>query len=296
MRELGRRESECLVTADATMTIGLLHPGEMGSSVGAAAQASGARVIWVSDERSDATHVRAESDGFEDVAWLNAIVNQSRIIVCVCPPEFATEVAAEVHALGFRGTYVDANAIAPATSRRGAEIVGQNGGSYVDGGIIGPPARQSGTTRLYLSGEQAGFVAQFLDKGDLEVICIEGDAGAASAVKMAYAAWTKGTSALLADIHALALAEGVHEPLMAEWQRSQPELLARSDRGLSSAAAKAWRFAGEMDEIASTFEADGLPDGFHRAAADVYRRLAEFKDDPDAPGGAELAKHLLPPR
>jgi 3-hydroxyisobutyrate dehydrogenase-like beta-hydroxyacid dehydrogenase len=254
------------MTEDATVTIGLLHPGQMGSSIGAAAKASGARVIWVSEDRSDATSARADSDGFEDVSWLNAVVNQSRVIVSVCPPEYATELAAEVHALGFRGTYVDANAIAPQTSRHVAEIVAQNGGQFVDGGIVGPPARQSGTTRLYLSGEQASFVAQFLDKGDLEVICIDGEAGAASALKMAYAAWTKGTSALLAD------------------------------RGLSGAAAKAWRFAGEMDEIASTFEADGLPGGFHRAAADVYRRLSQFKDDPDAPGGAELAQHLLPPR
>jgi len=284
------------VTADATVTIGLLHPGQMGSSIGAAAKASASRVVWVSEDRSAASRERAKADGFEDVSWLNGMVNQSRIILSVCPPEFAIELAAEVHALGFRGVYVDANAIAPETSRHIAEIVAKNGGQYVDGGIIGSPARQPGTTRMYLSGEQAPFVSQFLDKGNLEVICIEGGAGAASALKMAYAAWTKGTSALLADIHALALAEGVHEPLMAEWQRSQPELLARSDRGLSGAAAKAWRFAGEMDEIAATFEADGLPGGFHRAAADVYRRLAQFKDDPNAPGGAELARHLLPPR
>ena len=284
------------MTADATVTIGLLNPGQMGSSIGAAAKASGARVIWASEERSEATGVRAEADGLEDVFWVNAVVNQSQVIVSVVPPEFAIDVADEVHSLGFRGTYLDANAIAPGTSRQIAEIVAKNGGKFVDGGIVGPPVRQAGATRLYLSGAQADFVAQFLRAGDLEVIPIEGDAGAASALKMAYAAWTKGTSALLADIHALALAEGVHEPLMAEWQRSQPELLARSDRGLAGAAAKAWRFAGEMDEIASTFEADGLPGGFHRAAADVYRRLERFKDDPDAPGGAELAQHLLPPR
>ena len=284
------------MTADATVTVGLLHPGQMGSSIGAAAMASGARVVWASEDRSDASYARARADGFEDVTWVDGLVNQSRLIVSVCPPEFAAELAEEVHSLGFRGTYVDANAIAPQTSREIAAIVAKNGGQFVDGGIIGSPARQPGTTRMYLSGEQAPFAAQFLDKGNLEVICIDGEAGAASALKMAYAAWTKGTSALLADIHALALAEGVHEPLMAEWARSQPDLLARSDRGLSGAAAKAWRFAGEMDEIASTFEADGLPGGFHRAAAEVYRRLSEFKDDPNAPGGAELAKHLLPPQ
>jgi 3-hydroxyisobutyrate dehydrogenase-like beta-hydroxyacid dehydrogenase len=221
-------------------------------------------------------------------------VNQSRIILSVCPPEFAVELAEEVCALGFHGTYVDANAIAPATSRKIAELVERNRGTYVDGGIIGGPARQPDTTRLYLSGAQAQFVGQFLDKGNLEVNCIEGDAGAASALKMAYAAWTKGTSGLLADIIALALSEGVHDSLVTEWERSQPGLVQRAERGLPGAAAKAWRWVGEMEEIAATFEANGLPGGFHEAAAEVYRRLEQFKDDPDAPGGAELAKHLLP--
>lgn len=279
---------------DGVTTIGLLHPGAMGSSIGAAAQASGARVVWVSEDRSAATVARAEADGFEDVHWLNGMVNQSRIILSVCPPEFALELAEEVCALGFRGTYVDANAISPETSRAVGRLVERNHGTFVDGGIIGGPARQSGTTRLYLSGESAEFVAQFLNQGNLEVNCIEGDAGAASALKMAYAAWTKGTSALLADVIALSLAEGVHDSLVAEWARSQPALLQRADRGLSGAAAKAWRWVGEMEEIAATFEANGLPDGFHRAAAEVYRRIEQFKDDPDAPGGAELAKHLLP--
>jgi len=279
---------------DGVTTVGLLHPGSMGSSIGAAARDSGARVVWVSEDRSEATRARAEADGFEDVHWLNAMVNQSRIILSVCPPEFAVELAEEVCALGFRQTYVDANAIAPETSRRIAAIVERNGGTFVDGGIIGGPARQPGTTRLYLSGEQAPFVAQFLDQGNLEVNCIDGGPGAASALKMAYAAWTKGTSGLLADVIALSLAEGVHDSLVKEWERSQPGLVQRAERGLPGAAAKAWRWVGEMEEIAATFEANGLPGGFHEAAAEVYRRLAQFKDDPDAPGGAELAKHLLP--
>jgi 3-hydroxyisobutyrate dehydrogenase-like beta-hydroxyacid dehydrogenase len=278
---------------DGMTTIGILHPGAMGSSIGAAAQASGARVVWVSEDRSEATMLRAKADGFEDVHWLNGVVNQSQIILSVCPPEFAVELANEVCALGYRGIYVDANAIAPETSRTIAELLERNHGNYVDGGIIGGPARQPATTRLYLAGAQAQFVAQFLDKGNLEVNCIDGDAGAASALKMAYAAWTKGTSALLADVIALALAEGVHGSLVAEWERSQPGLVQRSERGLPVVAAKAWRFVGEMEEIAATFEANGLPDGFHRAAADVYRRLEQFKDDPNAPGGGDLAKHLL---
>ena len=111
---------------DGMTTIGLLHPGSMGSSIGAATRASGARVIWASDGRSEASKKRAEQDDLEDVDWLNAIVNQSKIILSICPPENAVEVAEEVFGLGFRGIYVDANAIAPDTSRHVAGIVDSN--------------------------------------------------------------------------------------------------------------------------------------------------------------------------
>lgn len=279
-------------------TVGVLHPGAMGSAVAAAVRSAGARAVWVSEGRSEATARRAADAGLEDVHWLNGLVNQSEIILSICPPAAAEEVAREVTALGFRGIYVDANAIAPATARRIETIVEQGvehgGATFVDGGIVGGPPWRAGTTRLYLSGAFAPKIASFFKGSPLEVIPIDGGAGAASALKMAYAAWTKGTTALLSAVHALALREGVHEALVAEWARSQPELLARSDRGMSSAAAKAWRWVGEMDEIAATFAADGLPDGFHVAAAEIYRRLEAFKDDDGAPGGAELARHLLP--
>jgi hypothetical protein len=97
---------------------------------------------------------------------------------------------------------------------------------------------------------------------------------------MAYAAWTKGTSALLLAVNALAEHEAVGVALDAEWAISQPGLADRSRTTAASVAGKAWRFAGEMDEIAQTFGDADLPDGFHRAAADVYRRLAGFKDSP----------------
>ena len=275
-------------------TIGLLHPGQMGSAVGGHAVAAGRRVVWASDGRSEASEARANADGLEDLDWVNGVVNQSELILSICPPAAAEEVAREVADLGYGGLYADCNAVAPATARSVAAIVQAAGATYVDGGIIGGPPRRAGTTRLYLSGSGARKTRSLLGEGPLEVIPIEGGPGAASAVKMAYAAWTKGTSALLADIHALALAEGVHDDLVREWARSQPELLARSDRGLPAAAAKAWRFVGQMEEIAKTFSDSGLPDGFHLAAAEVYRRLERFKDDPDAPGGADLAQHLLP--
>ena len=142
------------------------------------------------------------------------------------------------------------------------------GGRYVDGGIVGSPPREAGTTRLYLSGESAEEVRELFAGSVLDARVVPN----ASALKMAYAAWTKGTAAMLLAIRELARAEGVEDALLAEWDLSQPELRERHERAARSAEAKGWRWVGEMEEIAASFEADGLPGGFHQAAAEMYRR------------------------
>jgi hypothetical protein len=116
-------------------------------------------------------------------------------------------------------------------------------------------------------------VAALFAPTDLDAVTLGDDVAAASALKMCYAAWTKGTSALLLAIRATAAAHGVDAALVAEWARTQPGLTARS-QAAAGTARKAWRFAGEMDQIAACFAEAGLPDGFARAAAEVYRRLA----------------------
>ncbi|MDX1432295.1 MAG: DUF1932 domain-containing protein [Gammaproteobacteria bacterium] len=260
------------------LTLGLAHPGLMGTSIGAAARDNGARVVWASADRSQATRMRAERAGFDDVGDLAALARESDVICSVCPPEAALDVANVIAAHGFDGIYLDANAIAPATSLQVGEIVTRAGASYVDGGIIGPPPSAPGSTRLYLAGEQAARVARLFE-GTLFDARIAGNApDAASALKMAYAAWTKGGDALLLAIRALAASRGIERALLEEWALSQRQALERSERTLSGSVPKAWRFAGELREIAATFEAAGLPGGFHLAGAEIYARLAGFKD------------------
>jgi 3-hydroxyisobutyrate dehydrogenase-like beta-hydroxyacid dehydrogenase len=275
-------------------TIGVLHPGEMGSAVAAAARAGGARVLWASEGRGAATRMRAEADGLEDAGSVGAVVEASPVLLSICPPAAALDVARAVASLGFRGTYVDANAIAPDTTRRVGEIVSAAGGTFVDGGIIGPPPRKAGVCRLYLSGDGARTVASAFQGSLLDAIALDAPVGAASALKVAYASWTKGSQALLLAVRALATREGVDEALLAEWARSRPELPRQSEDAVRSNVRKAWRFVGEMEEIAATFAADGLPDGFHQAAAEIYRRLAGWKDTPTPPSVAEVAKALAP--
>ena len=98
--------------------------------------------------------------------------------------------------------------------------------------------------------------------------------GTASALKMAYAAWTKGTAALILAVRALARAEGVEQDLLAEWAQSQPNLDGLSQGVARSAAAKGWRWVAEMEEIAASMAADGLPGGFHEAAATIFAHVA----------------------
>jgi len=275
-----------------SQTIGVLHPGEMGVTVGASARAGGSRVLWASEGRSAQTRERAAAAGLEDAKTLASVCAASGVILSICPPHSALDLARVVAAQGFSGVYVDGNAVSPGTARDIGRIIERAGAIFVDGGIIGPPARARGTTRLYLSGEQAAPIARLFAQGPLEAIALDGGPGAASALKMAYAAYTKGTAALLVSIRALAIQAGVDQALLGEWARSQPELGARSERAAGETARKAWRFAGEMAEIAATFDDAGLPDGFFRAAAEIYESLAGYKDAPSMPSVAEVAKAL----
>ena len=253
----------------------LLHPGEMGSSIGAALRGNGHLVRWVAARRGDATRRRARDAGLTSVASLERAVAEVDHVISVCPPNASVEVADAVVRAGFRGTYVDANAISPATARRVGDLIGSG---FVDGGIVGPPAWRAGATRLYLSGDDAARVAAWFDGTFVDARAVD---GSASALKMCYAAFTKGSSALILAIRALAASEGVTDALLAEWDISQPGLAARSEATAKGAGKKAWRFEGEMHEIAATFAEAALPDGFHEGAAEIYRRMSDLKEIDD---------------
>jgi 3-hydroxyisobutyrate dehydrogenase-like beta-hydroxyacid dehydrogenase len=234
--------------------VGLLHPGEMGAAVGLVLQSNGHQVLWASEGRSEATRSRAET--FRDAGTLAALVGEADLILSICPPHAALEVARDV--AGFNGTYVDANAISPAHASEIAALHPR----YVDGGIVGGPPREPGTT-LYLSGAGAEAVAELFAESVLNADIVAN----ASALKMVYAAWSKGTAALLLAIQQVARHFEVEE----DWRLAAPEVVEGLPRAEHAAETKGWRWVGEMEEIADTFAAAGEPDGFHRAAAEVYR-------------------------
>jgi hypothetical protein len=243
-----------------------------------------------------------------DLGSLESLVAEVDAIISVCPPMAALDVAAQVSRLGFDGLYVDVNAVSPVTVREMGRLFVR----LVDGGVVGPPpaspramvsqparddgepaVADSGGTRLYLSGQEAPAAAAWFARPGVDSRVIGSEPGQASALKMAYAAWTKGTSALLLAVGALATSEGVMDELLNEWDLSIPGLSEQLEDVSGRIGTKAWRFVGEMEEIARSHGEAGLPTGFHLAAADVFSRLADLKDRPTGQPPADMLDILL---
>lgn len=253
------------------MKIGILHPGQMGSAVG---RTLSTNVIWASSERSPATAERAGQAGFTDVGTTEEIAATADVVISLCPPAAARAVASRVAAAGFSGIFVEANAVAPRTTIE----ISDRFDRFVDAAIVGPPPSQNGTTRLFLSGNEAEDVAELFTGSILDAVVLGRAAGSASALKMAYGAWTKGSASLLLAVAAFAVKEGVWEALIDEWTRSQPGLADRAAQTAAAVGPKAWRFEGELREVATAFADAGLPNAFGLASAEVYARLAGLKD------------------
>jgi 3-hydroxyisobutyrate dehydrogenase-like beta-hydroxyacid dehydrogenase len=273
--------------------IGILHPGLMGISVAASAQNSGHQVFWTSEGRSAATRDRAEGHDLVELETLAALCGICSVIISVCPPYAAEEVARQVAENGYQGLYVDANAIAPHKAIRIGEMLASKDIDFVDGGIIGGPAWQPGTTWLHLSGVCAGRAAACFSQGPLEVKVIGEAVGKASALKMCFAAYSKGSTALICAILAAAEGLGIRPELEWQWGRYGADFTEQNQKRARNVTDRAWRFAGEMEEIAATFEDVGMPGGFHQAAAEIYRRIAHFKDLEEPPTLEQVLDALL---
>lgn len=271
-------------------SVGFLHPGEMGVALATLVLKRGARACWTPQGRSERTRDRARTAGLDECPDLRALCAACPLLVSICPPHAALDVARAVAATGYRGLYVDANAISPAHVLEIAGLMRSAGADFVDASVVGPPPAPGTATRLYLAGKASAVVAASLAGEGLRPECLGDEPGRASALKMCHSALHKGEVALRFAALAAAQQAGVRgdlESLLA----SRPAT-ARHVDGLPEdvrRVGKAWRFAGEMEEVAATLQGLGVPDGFHLAAAEVYRRLGGFRD---ADQRADLARLL----
>lgn len=261
----------------ARPVIGILHPGAMGAALGSALKPVAGAVVWAAAGRSQATSKRAELADLVGVPDLAELARRSHVVVSICPPHAALDVAEQVAAaVADRPDpplYVDANAVSPTTVDRIAALLGP--ARVVDGAVIGPPAWEAGKSVLWLSGESAAPVADLFAGSPFTARILDGGLGAASALKACFAMQSKALPTVWAAMAAAARGYGVLDDLRAEVARAGGDLDAEVAALTGKSGDRAWRWAGEMDEAADAVAALGLPDGFSRAAAEVYRRLAD---------------------
>jgi 3-hydroxyisobutyrate dehydrogenase-like beta-hydroxyacid dehydrogenase len=262
----------------ALKTVAILSPGDMGHTVGRVLSEHGLRVVACLKGRSERTRMLAQSANIDDVPTYKDLVTEADVALSILVPEqakaAAQAIAEAMNDAGARPLYVDCNAIAPQTVCEIAEIIAAAGGRFVDASIIGPPPRRPGSTRFYASGPDVAAFAELGHFG-LDVRPLGDEVGQASALKMCYAALTKGLTALCTELLTAAALMGVSEPLKAEFQLSQSALYERMEKGLPTTPPKARRWVGEMEEIAATFAHVGLTPKIFEGAADVYRLVSE---------------------
>ena len=254
--------------------VGLISPGDMGHTVAVVMKEHGLEVLTCLKDRSARTRGLAQTAGVRDLDSYEELVREVDLILSILVPSEAESAAATVfRALqksGARILYVDCNAVAPSTACRMDRLIRETGSRFVDGGIIGPPPRKSGTTRFYLSGPDAAEVEQLSSYG-LDFRVVGRKVGQASGLKMTYAGLSKGSTALAIGVLVTAHRLGLYEELTKELRLSQPERMAWMEKSLGQIPPKSRRWIGEMEEIASTFEEQGLTPFLHQGAAEMYR-------------------------
>jgi len=280
----------------SSMAVAIVAPGEMGHAVGATLRAHGARVTTCLSGRGERSRARAQQAGMEIVAEDTDLIRGTDLFLSIVPPAAAAGLAERIaDAMGRAGAappYVDCNAISPATAGAVGRTIAVAGALFIDAGIIGgPPKPGSPGPRFYTSGPDVQAFSRLRDFG-LDIRPIGPTIGQASAMKMSYAALTKGLAALGTELLVAGRLAGVSDALAAELTASQPQLLQWLTKQLPAFPPKAHRWVAEMEEIADTFASHGLPDATLKGAAEFYDLVARSPLGRELPGHRERGQTL----
>ncbi|MBN9260601.1 MAG: NAD(P)-dependent oxidoreductase [Hyphomicrobium sp.] len=262
-------------------TVAIIAQGAMGAGTAARLTSNGVDVVTWLEGRSSASRARAEKAGMRGVDL--AGIAAADIILSIVPPSdalaLAEQLAPTLKASKSKPLYADMNAVSSAKVEQVAAVIAPTGCTFSDGGIIGPPPRPDTRNTIYFfSAIPADRVAP-LAKGGLEVKMVNGPVGAASALKMSYAAIGKGLTALASASILMADKYGAKEALLEELQRSQPNILKGVSWSVPDMFVKAYRFVGEMEEIAEQSGRKSTA-AIYNGIADLYREIAADQDGP----------------
>lgn len=268
-----------MTSSTSIPTVALMSPGDMGHAVGARLRQHGVRVITMLKGRSQRTADLAAATGIENVADDVDLVGAADVLLSIVAPAeaiaLAERLAGAIEKAASPLVYVDCNAVAPETATAMSALIERAGADFVDAGIVGPPPREnSHATRFYMSGRKADQLSWLNDVG-LDVRVVGEAVGAASALKMCYAALNKGTIGLMTGIAVMAERLSVADALHDELAISQDAALRRMHQQVPAMIPKAHRWIGEMEEIAKTFDSADLSPEIFQGIAGIYRLVAD---------------------
>ena len=280
--------------------IAVVSMGEMGSGIAGRLVENGARVLTSLEGRSTASWSRAKAAGveiFDDAG----MIEQAELLLSIVPPSAAGATAERFLPLIERSegkpAFLECNAIAPQTVLALSKPFFRQGLRFADASIIGlsPKAGEIGP-RLYMSGP-VRLEADLLRSFGLDVRVLSDVVGDASALKMAYAGINKGFQAIGAAMILGAVRNGAADSLVAELQNSQPELYAWLTKTLPRMYSKAYRWDGEMREIAKFLEPEPGAVAMVTGAADLYNHIAaEWREGAQSEIVSALDRFAKPPR
>lgn len=142
--------------SQARITVGMLHPGRMGAAVAGQLRRRGTTVLWSPHGRSHATTARAAAAALEPVDDLSVLLARADVVLSLCPPAAAEDVARQIADHGFVGKiFIEANAIAPQRVRCIAHMLPKV--TVVDAAVIGSPPVGGKRPKLYASGPSAAL-------------------------------------------------------------------------------------------------------------------------------------------
>ena len=276
-------------------TIAVVAQGAMGAGVGGRLVERGLRVVTSLAGRSEGSAKRAAAVGMIPVS--DEECAKADFFLSIVPPSDALALASRMSAIiagsNHKPVYVDCNAVSPPTKVEIGQTVAKSGAPFVDVGIIGLPPRPNydGPSFIVAGPESSQFVP--LGEFGLKLRVVDGPVGAASAVKMSYAGITKGVTALGSMMMLASTRAGVAEELRAQLERSHPYFMQNFTRAVPDMFDKAYRFVGEMEEIADFVGEDPQARQMYLAFADFYRRIAADVTGENKETGA-LAAFLKP--
>ncbi|MEV5468076.1 DUF1932 domain-containing protein [Streptomyces griseoincarnatus] len=262
----------------AGITVGMLHPGRMGAAVAGQLRRCGTTVLWSPHDRSHATAARAAAAALEPVDDLSVLLARADVVLSLCPPAAAEDVARQIADHGFAGKiFIEANAIAPQRVRRIAHMLPKV--TVVDAAVIGSPPVGGKRPKLYTSGPSAALdrLADLFATTDVQVCPLGEEIGKASSLKLAYTSYQKASRVLAAVAYGLADANGVADELLDVARQRTGSYLAETEY-IPKTAARAWRWGPEMEEAAELLAEAGLPDDLMRATASVLSRWDGARD------------------